>query len=197
MLKSMVALSALLALAGPVQAASITGTFSAALSDVTSSTFGIGAGSTFTNESAFVTGATGDLSGISSGTSLALSSVTASVGSLVSFTSNFGNFSGQVTQVATVPAPNARVGLNIFGNFTPIGSLSSFTAGAADLTLSFTQTGALDGVNQPAVSGSFTFASPSVVAGVPEPASWALLITGFGLTGAAMRRRKTAVAVTA
>ena len=29
---------------------------------------------------------------------------------------------------------------------------------------------------------------------VPEPASWAMLIAGFGLTGAAMRRRRTAVA---
>lgn len=29
---------------------------------------------------------------------------------------------------------------------------------------------------------------------VPEPGSWALLITGFGLTGAALRRRRTAVA---
>ena len=29
---------------------------------------------------------------------------------------------------------------------------------------------------------------------VPEPASWAMLIAGFGLTGAAMRRRKAAVA---
>ncbi len=29
---------------------------------------------------------------------------------------------------------------------------------------------------------------------VPEPASWALLIAGFGLTGAAMRRRKVAIA---
>ncbi len=28
------------------------------------------------------------------------------------------------------------------------------------------------------------------VGGVPEPASWALLIAGFGLTGAAMRRRR-------
>jgi hypothetical protein len=27
--------------------------------------------------------------------------------------------------------------------------------------------------------------------GVPEPASWAMLIAGFGLTGAAMRRRRT------
>jgi hypothetical protein len=29
---------------------------------------------------------------------------------------------------------------------------------------------------------------------VPEPASWAMLISGFGLTGAVMRRRRTAVA---
>lgn len=32
------------------------------------------------------------------------------------------------------------------------------------------------------------------VAAIPEPASWAMLIAGFGLTGAAMRRRRTAVA---
>jgi opacity protein-like surface antigen len=30
--------------------------------------------------------------------------------------------------------------------------------------------------------------------GVPEPASWALMIGGFGLAGAALRRRRTAVA---
>jgi hypothetical protein len=36
----------------------------------------------------------------------------------------------------------------------------------------------------------------SVTAGVPEPASWAMLITGFGLTGAVMRRRRS-FAVTA
>ena len=30
---------------------------------------------------------------------------------------------------------------------------------------------------------------------VPEPSNWAMLIAGFGLTGAAMRRRKTAFAV--
>jgi hypothetical protein len=33
-------------------------------------------------------------------------------------------------------------------------------------------------------------ASPCAVPGVPEPASWALLIVGFGLTGAVMRRRR-------
>ena len=31
---------------------------------------------------------------------------------------------------------------------------------------------------------------PPPVGGVPEPASWAMLIAGFGLTGTAMRRRR-------
>jgi hypothetical protein len=34
----------------------------------------------------------------------------------------------------------------------------------------------------------------TVAAPVPEPASWAMLITGFGLTGAVMRRRRMAFA---
>lgn len=33
-----------------------------------------------------------------------------------------------------------------------------------------------------------------VPGGVPEPASWALMISGFGLTGAALRRRRSVVA---
>lgn len=35
---------------------------------------------------------------------------------------------------------------------------------------------------------------PDDVGTVPEPATWALLIAGFGVTGAAMRRRRTAIA---
>jgi hypothetical protein len=34
-------------------------------------------------------------------------------------------------------------------------------------------------------------------AAVPEPASWALMIGGFGMAGGMLRRRRTAVAATA
>ena len=46
------------------------------------------------------------------------------------------------------------------------------------------------------MDGNFgTFiAEPATVAVVPEPASWAMLIAGFGLVGAVARRRRAAVA---
>lgn len=36
----------------------------------------------------------------------------------------------------------------------------------------------------------FVEGTPAATAAVPEPASWALMIAGFGLTGVALRRRK-------
>lgn len=38
------------------------------------------------------------------------------------------------------------------------------------------------------------FSTSSIVPGVPEPATWAMLIAGFGLIGAVMRRRSHALA---
>ena len=43
------------------------------------------------------------------------------------------------------------------------------------------------------ISLSRQVSNTSVVGGVPEPASWAMMVGGFGLLGATMRRRKTAV----
>ena len=41
---------------------------------------------------------------------------------------------------------------------------------------------------------TFVFTNVGVTGGVPEAATWTMLIAGFGLTGAAMRRRKATVA---
>lgn len=45
-----------------------------------------------------------------------------------------------------------------------------------------------------AVTGADAARFDASLFGVPEPASWVMLIAGFGLTGAAMRRRRTVVA---
>jgi hypothetical protein len=49
---------------------------------------------------------------------------------------------------------------------------------------------------EPTTDGFFaidnlTIAAPDALAAVPEPASWALMITGFGLIGAAQRRTRS------
>jgi hypothetical protein len=43
-------------------------------------------------------------------------------------------------------------------------------------------------------SGNLVIASVASVGGVPEPAAWALMISGFGLAGAALRRGRKAIA---
>lgn len=195
MLKKAILIGALATMAASAQAATVVGTFAAALSNVQSSTFGIREGSVLTNAGGFVTGRTGDMSSVALGTAITFSPVTATNGTAVSFTSSFGSFIGTIQDLMADPAPNAVVSFNALGNFNPSGALTAFETGLASLTVSFTQTGALNsGGQQPAISGSFTFASPpsigdGVGATVPEPAAWAMLIAGFGLTGAAMRRR--------
>lgn len=60
-----------------------------------------------------------------------------------------------------------RLQSNLSGGFNP----ANFEAGAYD-----------------------SFAANAATGGVPEPASWAMLIAGFGMVGFAARRRKTVVA---
>lgn len=72
----------------------------------------------------------------------------------------------------------ANPGFAVYGLSTGIGSgwSGSFRGGIDNVAYDFGTAG----------SGSFNF---EVAAAVPEPASWALMISGFGLVGAAMRRR--------
>ncbi len=193
----LLAAAASMVFAGTAGATTITGTFAAALSGITSSTFGIGAGSTLTSANGFVTGTTGNISAVPLGTTLTFAPVTATNGTLVSFTSSFGSFSGMISNLLTAPAPNATVNFQSIGNFTPSGVLNGFTAGIASLTVGFTQTGPLvQGMAQPSISGSFTFDSDGdggIGSTVPEPAAWAMLVVGFGLIGVSTRRRQRVI----
>ena len=68
-----------------------------------------------------------------------------------------------------------------------------FTATSASQTLSFLSVGTPTGLPPMALLDGV-----SLTAAVPEPATWALTIVGFGLVGGAMRRRRSgAIAATA
>jgi hypothetical protein len=83
----------------------------------------------------------------------------------------------------------------INGRIVSVNSYSlSFGTGFGDLVPGLNNTfGELDGVVPTYIHESFITAA----LGVPEPQSWAMLIAGFGLTGAAMRRRRRQVRVAA
>ena len=49
------------------------------------------------------------------------------------------------------------------------------------------------GVNVTGTSANIDNLVVNVAAAVPEPASWAMMVGGFGMLGAAMRRRKVNV----
>lgn len=89
--------------------------------------------------------------------------------------------------------------------FTAIGGV--VTLGTRSLLPTYLSTGSLTGTATLALgqafgvivdfNGSFSGDSTGLnfaVSNVPEPASWAMMIAGFGLTGAAMRRRRVALA---
>jgi len=72
-----------------------------------------------------------------------------------------------------------------FCNFSAIGVAFAGTAHSIDFGGTANQTG----------YDNITFGSDRPVGGdVPEPAAWALMITGFGLAGASLRRRRNVFA---
>jgi len=69
----------------------------------------------------------------------------------------------------------------------------TFNSGAAtSLTISFVDPANTHFFNDLALD-DISLTGPAPEGGVPEPAAWALMIAGFGLTGATLRRRRAAV----
>ena len=76
--------------------------------------------------------------------------------------------------------PAANPGLSFYG----------FQSGAGEHMTGFTLASAQGNGSAPSTTDYLL----GVAGAVPEPASWAMLIAGFGLVGAVARRRRTAVA---
>jgi hypothetical protein len=90
------------------------------------------------------------------------------------------NFVAGVTQVATWADGPAMIGYRTFGAGSVVGiNLHVITSDTA-----------FEVINTPWASQLLSNAVGGNVAAVPEPASWAMMIAGFGLAGAAMRRRQ-------
>lgn len=102
---------------------------------------------------------------------------------------NSGDYDTIVSSVLALPTGASRMGFDLrllvdcwvdLGAVCDFGQTSAISFGALPTGLSFTSG-----------SGIFLAGAPGT-GGVPEPASWAMLIAGFGLTGATMRRRRIA-----
>jgi hypothetical protein len=92
-----------------------------------------------------------------------------------------GTYSGFFTPTATPGLLNTTV------NFVATGGTGRFLGASG----AFQAVGTLDR-RLPRPFNDVTFSGTLNLPAVPEPATWAMMILGFGLTGAAVRRRRTA-----
>ena len=80
------------------------------------------------------------------------------------------------------------------GTFTEQGAIVPFLVPVAPAGTGFTYVvRATDSLTTSSASGT-VYVVPGAPVGVPEPATWALMINGFGMAGAALRRRRATVA---
>lgn len=115
-----------------------------------------------------------------------------------SFTVPLGTANGLLGSLALTSALDA----NISGVFLDGTAFTRISGGSFDFfTLSPTTLSA--GTHSVFVNGQWGTSGGSyagtlnyVVTAVPEPATWALMIGGFGMVGGTLRRRKTSVRVT-
>lgn len=129
-------------------------------------------------------------------------------------TTELNNYSGQYNTIGQSLGNNRDATSTIIFDFSAPVSAFGFNLGASDIAWSISAGGqtytfppvfATNDMNYYGISGAgissatLSFGSGdwvlidnlTYVAAVPEPTTWALMLVGFGLTGAAMRRRSS------
>jgi len=81
---------------------------------------------------------------------------------------------------------------SLTGNQLALGAFNGNQAIGRRMTYSFDKK--VNSVVFASAQNSFEFDNIATVSAVPEPATWAMMITGFGLAGSAIRRRKSVLA---
>lgn len=115
-------------------------------------------------------------------------------------TPGFNDDPNVINLVFTYTGPDFR---NVGGPYTPLdfsglSARSTFGSTAVDAFFTLTTKNNPDGVPGGSNTAVFTLGQVTVpVAAVPEPATWAMMLGGFGLIGATTRRRTRLARVTA
>jgi hypothetical protein len=122
------------------------------------------------------------------GTNTLTQSFATTIGRTYDFSFDSATFGGGPQQVSyNIGGQTGTTNLTA-ANFAGLRTFTgSFVASATTSTASFFNTTGPDSVDA-------SVDNVSVVASVPEPATWGMMIVGFGMVGVATRRRKAAVA---
>ena len=103
-----------------------------------------------------------------------------------SVSANFTTGTGNAIQLTSVTINGAPITITQIGNLTVAGGDNvSLLTGLNNIVITGTASGNV------AYGGSITF----VPNAVPEPATWAMMLVGFGMVGSAMRYRRRATKV--
>jgi len=141
------------------------------------------------------TGGLGSLNGILNFSGTEGTTINQSIANFFTFADGTGhNYQFSLDSVKTLsysnnPGVSSAVSLYLLGS--TVDTWLGYSATATSLTLTFNNTG------NSAYSAAATLAvPPAPIPTVPEPATWALTLIGFGAMGAALRRRPRVASVT-
>jgi hypothetical protein len=172
---------------------SIVGLFNPAINlGTTPNTFTATTGTTFeisgTGGFLGATGGLGSLNGVLDFSSTLNSTIGQSIANFFTFADGTGhNFQFSVDSVKTIsysntPGVSSSFSLYLLGK--TVDSFLGYSPTLTSLTLSFNSTG-----GSPYSASATLAVPPAPIDSVPEPATWGMMLVGFGAMGAALRRR--------